>query len=270
VTEPAEVFIQWIEFVKNLGARPVLYHTAVGQMEPITSPEDRQARHRTLDAEEKFLTGVAQPRGAWVVPGARAHWLARGADPTVLELRWAMFPPGDCHANAVGQYLIACAFYPILTGRQIVGSPWRAVGLPSHNTGFRTNPDSPLLADTEARWLQSVAWTALTGFAKERDLGDGCVLPPAPATTALLDVGQPEPVPAAERIARNRQRRFEFLRKYWADLQANTKTKQPPVTKQAAGWMSFALKALAKDYPDVPLPPDIAAIKATFDALPEK
>jgi hypothetical protein len=270
VTEPVAVYEKWIEFVKSLGARPVLYHTTVGQMEKISSAQDAAARRRKLESEERFLVQLARKHGAWVVPAARAHWLARAADPQVLELRWPMFPPGDCHANALGHSLIACTFYPVLTGRQVVGLPWREVGLPSLNTGGGPNPDAPVLTETESTWLQSVAWAALGSFQEERGVGEGCKLPAAPSAGALLDVSKPEPVPDVERAARNQQRRFEFLRKYWACVQTSGKQKKPPTTKLQAGWMPFALEALAKDYPDTALPADIIAIKQAFEALPER
>jgi hypothetical protein len=268
-TEPEEAFAPWIALVKELGARQVLYHTAVGQMEPLSGPDDLARRKTDLDREEAHLAGIATRHGAWVAPAARAHYLARSADPTILELRWPMFGPGDCHANALGQYLVALTLYPVITGRSMVGNPWREVGLPNGNTHGQPNPDAPVLDQTEALWLQSVAWTALTGFDRERGVGADFVLPTAPA--GLPDATKPEPRSDDERLRRNLDRRFAFLRQAWAASQVvDRKTRSLPTTRSQLGLVAYAIPALEIDHPSVVWPEDLQKIRATFAAMPER
>ncbi len=269
--EPEEVFAQWIGFVKDLGARPVLYHTAVNQMESLTGEDESRKRKAILAAQEQHLTRIARQHGAWVVPAARAHWIARGADPNILELRWPMFPRGDCHANALGQYLIALTMYPVLTGRQVVGNPWRDIGLPYQNAFGGVNPDAPILAETEAKWLQSVAWAAVSGFHKEARIGDGYILPAAPAADALLDATKPEPIPEEQRRERAFRRRCDFLSKTWTAVQAQVRNdrQRKPLSKRNAGFFPQALKASAADYPAAIWPPEQLTIRNEFAALPE-
>ena len=103
---------RFAEVVRKAGARLVLY-AYPGRLE--TSDDDRAAGMR-LSAE------LAERHGALLVPACEAFLQARRQRPDIT------FHNADkVHLGMFGGYLMACAFYAVLSGRRVEGHPAPAV-----------------------------------------------------------------------------------------------------------------------------------------------
>jgi hypothetical protein len=250
-----KILEKYFAAINDAGAQPVIYCTTEGAMENA----DKKAAE-SVEKAEKRLLAAAQGHGAWIVPAKRAAYLARKADP-VVQIRRPKGGTGNVHPGGLGHYLIAGCFYPVLTGRQVVGSSF-----------IKPGREVEQLDPGEALWLQNVAWKALVSFDQEHGIGKDCKLPDAPPEKLQVDVSKPEDKPRAERITRDIQRRYRYIMKHWKQAKEKAKRRRFDMHRKQKRIRKALelLRQIPRDHPDRELTPELKAIKARILALPEK
>lgn len=224
--------------------RAVLYMVSMGQMES----EEVADPGKRLTSYVEWFQALSAATGAWVAPARLAHAQGKRVDP-VLELRTPLRSKGNVHPGEIGHYLIACVLYPLLAGECPVGNAWREVRF-SEKVQPKVEPLILRLEDGEAAWLQSLAWNTLVAWQKERGIGPGFVLPPAPA--GVVDTSRPEARTDAERLQRLMQRRQALIEHAITVVREGARARRRPVVfggqRAESGPIEY-LKILIADFP---------------------